>query len=62
MTSKVSSVIQLYIKEEITIGKAAQLAELSSLEFETILSKNRIPISNLDEKDVLGDLLKISKI
>ena len=51
--------IQLYSLEKLTIGKAAQLAGLSRLEFETELSKNKISISHLTEEDVLQDSLKL---
>lgn len=56
---KISLAIQLYIKQKLTIGKAAQVAGLSRLEFETTLSENHIPISNLDYNDILGDSAKL---
>lgn len=45
---KLSLAIRLYEQQRVTIGKAAQIAELSRYEFETILSENNIPISNLE--------------
>lgn len=51
--------IQLYMQEKISIGKAAELADLSRLDFETLLSKNKIPISNLTLQDILSDIEKI---
>jgi len=56
---KLTLAIQLYQQQKLTIGKAAQLAGLSRLEFETILSKNRVSIFNLTEKDVLSDMEKL---
>lgn len=56
---KCSLAIQLYLKQKLTIGKAAQLASLSRFDFETLLSENNIPISNLDLNDVLGDAKKL---
>ena len=56
---KVSFAIQLYIDGKVTIGKAAQIAEKSRLEFETLLSEYKIPISNLEEVDVLRDIQKL---
>ncbi len=53
---KVTLAMQLYGLNKLTIGKAAQLAGLSRLEFEKELSKNKIPISNLTEKDILKDI------
>jgi predicted HTH domain antitoxin len=49
----------LYIQKKITIGKAAQIAEMSRLKFETLLSEFKIPISNLEEEDVLRDIQKL---
>ena len=58
---KYSLAIQLYIQQKVTIGKAAQIAELSRFQFETILSENRIPISFLELDDVLEDIKKMKK-
>lgn len=52
--------IQLYKLQKLTIGKAAQISGLSRLEFENELSKNKIPISNLNEKDILDDIEKLA--
>ncbi|TVZ27902.1 uncharacterized protein UPF0175 [Gillisia sp. Hel_I_86] len=56
---KIMLAIQLYKIQKLTIGKAAQLSGLSRLEFETELSKNKISISSLTEKDVLKDIEKL---
>ena len=56
---KTSLAIQLYAQQKVTIGKAAQIAELSRLQFETLLSEYKIPISNLSLDDVLGDTKKL---
>jgi len=56
---KSSFAIQLYLQQKVTIGKAAQIAEMSRFEFESLLSENNIPISNLDLQDVLGDIEKL---
>lgn len=57
---KVALATQLYLQKKVTIGKAAQIAELSRFELERILSENNISISNLEEDDVLGDIEKLS--
>lgn len=57
---KISLAIQLYKLEKLTIGKAAQLSGLSRLEFENELSKNKVPISHLAEKDILSDIEKLT--
>ncbi|MCB9033318.1 MAG: UPF0175 family protein [Chitinophagales bacterium] len=51
--------IQLYDLQKLTIGKAAQLSEMSRFEFEKELSNNKISISNLNEEDVLNDIEKL---
>lgn len=57
---KITLAIQLYKLKKLTIGKAAQLSGLSRLEFENELSKNKIPISNLTETDILKDIEKLT--
>ena len=56
---KVSLAIQLYLQQKVTIGKAAQIAEMSRLAFETMLSEYKISISSLGLEDVLQDIEKL---
>ena len=56
---KVSFAIRLYKLQKLTIGKAAQVAGLSRLQFESLLSENNIPISNLTIEDVVSDIEKL---
>jgi predicted HTH domain antitoxin len=56
---KISLAMRLYKLQKLTIGKAAQLSGLSRFEFETMLSENEIPISNLSINDVLNDVQKL---
>ena len=56
---KISLAMRLYRLQKLTIGKAAQLSGLSRFEFETMLSDNNIPISNLTISDVLKDSQKL---
>jgi len=56
---KISLAIRLYKLEKLTIGKAAQVSGLSRFQFETILSENEIPISNLTIDDVISDIEKL---
>ncbi|MFN8255667.1 MAG: UPF0175 family protein [Bacteroidales bacterium] len=56
---KIDLAIRLYKLQKLTIGKATQLSELSRFEFETLLSENEIPISNLTISDVLNDCKKL---
>jgi len=56
---KISLAIQLYQQKKVTIGKASQIASLTRLEFETLLSDYGIPISNLEIEDVLSDIEKL---
>jgi len=59
---KISVAIHFYQQLKLTIGKAAQLANLTRFEFENILVKFKIPISNLDFADFENDLLKLRAI
>lgn len=56
---KTSLAMRLYRLQKLTIGKAAQLSGLSRFEFETMLSENEIPISNLTINDVMDDIKKL---
>ena len=56
---KLSLAIRLYRLQKLTIGKAAQIAGLSRFDFETILSENEVPISNLTIDDVINDCQKL---
>ena len=51
--------VQLYKTQKLTVGKAAQIAGLSRLQFETVLSENEIPISNLTAAEVMDDIAKL---
>ena len=56
---KFSLALQLYVQQKVTIGKAAQIAEMSRLEFESALSESKVPISTLGLEDVLKDIQKL---
>lgn len=56
---KISLAIHLYQQEKLTIGKSAQLAGLSRLEFDKLLANNKIPISLLGIKDIENDVNKL---
>lgn len=56
---KSSFAIQLYLQQKVTLGKAAQIAEMTRLEFESLLSENEIAISSLNLEDVLNDSRKL---
>lgn len=58
-TIKSSLAIRLYAQQKVTLGKAAQIAEISRFQFENLLADNQIPISNLSIEDVLGDIEKV---
>lgn len=51
--------IQLYVQQKVTIGKAAQIAEMSRFQFECALSDNKIPISTLEFEEVMKDAEKL---
>ncbi len=51
--------VQAYRQGKLTLGKAAQLAGMSRLEFENLLADYYIPISLLTVEDVYDDLQKL---
>jgi predicted HTH domain antitoxin len=59
---KIYTAIWLYIKGKLTIGKAAQLAGLSRYDFESLLSEQDVPISNLTLKEVKNDVDKLKDV
>jgi predicted HTH domain antitoxin len=56
---RVALAVQLYALQKLTVGKAAQLAGLSRLRFENLLSDNAIAISNLTMDDVMDDISRL---
>lgn len=56
---KLSLAMHLYASQKLTIGKASQICGMHRLEFENELSKNNIPISNLEMEDILSDMEKL---
>ena len=54
-----SLAVKCYQLSMLSIGKAAELAGMSRVNFETYLSENKIPVSNLDCSDVPDDLEKL---
>ncbi len=57
---KLALAILLYMEQKVTIGKAAQIAELSRWKFESALSQSKLPVSTLDISDVLSDIEKLA--
>ena len=51
--------VQLYLQDKVTMGKAAQIADMSRWEFETFLSQQNNAISRLDLEEVLADAEKL---
>ena len=52
----------LYQEGKLTFGKAIQLSGLSRFEFEKMLTKNNVPISNQSIDQVMSDLDKLSDL
>jgi predicted HTH domain antitoxin len=53
---------KLYLDESVSIGKAAEIAGMGRIAFETYLSSRQIPISLLTFEDVMADAEKIRKL
>lgn len=56
---KTTLAIRLYRMQKLSIGKAAQIAGLSRFDFESLLSENQVPISNLTLDDIIKDTEKL---
>ncbi len=56
---KVFIATQFFTMNKLTIGQAARLAEMERFEFETFLSKQQIPISNLTFEDIEQDIRRL---
>jgi predicted HTH domain antitoxin len=59
---KLHTAIHFYRSGKLTLGKAARMADMEKYDFELLLSKNSIPISNLDQEDIDLDIKKLSKL
>lgn len=58
-----ASIAMMLFKEgKLTIGKATQLSGLTRFEFEKLLAKNKIPVSEPTINQVLGDVEKIQNV
>lgn len=56
---KLALAVQLYKAQKLTVGKAAQIAGLSRLQFETALAEYNVPVSNLTADEVMDDIGKL---
>ncbi len=59
---KILTAINLYLSEELSLEMAAEFAGRSKREFETLLSKNQLPVSLIDYDDYQRDLEVISNL
>jgi predicted HTH domain antitoxin len=53
---------QLYLNETVSIGRAAEVAGMNRVDFETYLSERQIPISLLTYEEVMADVEKIRNL
>ena len=51
--------VKCYQRSLLSIGKAAELAGMSKVNFEIYLSENKIPVSNLEYADIASDIEKL---
>lgn len=58
-----ASIAMMLFKEgKLTLGKAIQLSGLTRFEFEKLLAKNKIPISELKVDQIFDDFEKIQEL
>jgi predicted HTH domain antitoxin len=58
---KLYAAIQFFRTGKLTLGKAAKMAGMGKYDFEMVLAKNSISISNLDQEDIDNDIKKLSR-
>ncbi len=54
-----SIALMLFHEGKLTFGKAVQLSGLTRYEFEKALAKSKIPVSRLDEDQIISDARKL---
>ncbi len=59
---QVGIAMMLFQEGKLTLGKAIRLSGLTRYEFEKILAKNNIPISNPSFDQVISDIDKLSDL
>lgn len=57
-----SIAMMLFKDGKLTIGKATQLSGLTRFEFEKLLAKNKVPVSEPTINQVLGDVEKLQNL
>jgi len=59
---QIAIAMMLFQEGKLTIGKAIQLSGLTRFEFEKILAKNKIPVSDLKREQIMLDVEKLSDL
>jgi predicted HTH domain antitoxin len=54
--------VKLYQDRSVSIGRAAEIANMNRIDFETYLSKQKIPISNLTYEQVMADVTSLDEL
>lgn len=54
--------VMLFHEGKLTMGKAIQLSGLTRFEFEKALAKHKIPVSELDTKQIMSDAEKLRNL
>jgi predicted HTH domain antitoxin len=53
--------VKLYQNGSVSSGRAAEIAGMNRIDFETYLSKQKIPISNLTFEQVMADVASLDE-
>jgi predicted HTH domain antitoxin len=53
---------KLYQDRSVSIGRAAEIADMNRIDFETYLSEQKIPISNLTYEQVMADVASLDEL
>jgi predicted HTH domain antitoxin len=54
--------VKLYQDRSVSVGRAAEIAGMNRIDFETYLSEREIPVSNLTYEQVMADVASLDEI
>jgi predicted HTH domain antitoxin len=54
--------VKLYRDRSVSIGRAAEIADMNRIDFETYLSERKIPISNLSYEQIMADTASLDEL
>lgn len=59
---QVAIAVMLFQEGKLTIGKAIQLSGVDRYEFEKVLARNKIPVSEMEFEQIMSDVDKLANL